>query len=91
MQSGYKNCKVRLMLKTGKDRYYHKKFEKDTWQDAKLEVTRSRFSPEFWLKNFSNLHERVRLQVKECLDSKFVPSWLTRGRTSLGDFIAIER
>ena len=35
----------------------------------------------FWLKNFSSLHERVRL--KEYLDSGFVPSWLTRGRTSL--------
>ena len=37
----------------------------------------------FWLKNFSSLHERVRLQLKECLDSGFVPSCLTRGRTSL--------
>ena len=37
----------------------------------------------FWLKNFSSLHERVRLQLKECLDSGFVPSWLTRGRSSL--------
>ena len=37
----------------------------------------------FWLKNCSSLHERVRLQLKECLDSGFVPSWLTRGRTSL--------
>ena len=37
----------------------------------------------FWLKNFSSLHERVRLQLKECLDSGSVPSWLTRGRTSL--------
>ena len=36
----------------------------------------------FCLKNFSSLHERVRLQLKECLDSGFVPSWLTRGRTS---------
>ena len=35
----------------------------------------------FWLKTFSSLHERVRLQLKECLDSGFVPSWLTRGRT----------
>ena len=26
----------------------------------------------FWLKNFSSLHERVRLQLKECLDSWFV-------------------
>ena len=37
----------------------------------------------FCLKNFSSLHERVRLQLKECLDSGFVPSWLTRGRTAL--------
>ena len=36
----------------------------------------------FWLKNFSSLHERVSLQPKECLDSRFVPSWLTRGRTA---------
>ena len=35
-----------------------------------------------WLKNFSSLHERVRLQLKECVDSGFVPpSWLPRGRT----------
>ena len=33
-------------------------------------------------KNFS-LHERVGLQLKECLDSGFVPSWLTKRRTSL--------
>ena len=37
----------------------------------------------FWLKNFSSLHKRVRLQLKECLDSGFVPSWLTRGKTLL--------
>ena len=37
----------------------------------------------FWFKNFSSLHKRVRLQLKECLDSGFAPSWLTRGRTSL--------
>ena len=37
----------------------------------------------FSLKNISSLHERVRLQLKECLDSIFVHSWLTGGRTSL--------
>ena len=26
---------------------------------------------------------KVRLKLKECLDSGFVPSWLTRGRTAL--------
>ena len=29
----------------------------------------------FWLENFSSLHERVKLQLKECLDSGFLPSW----------------
>ena len=37
----------------------------------------------FWLRNFSSLHERVMLQLEEFLDSGFVPSCLTRGRTSL--------
>ena len=37
----------------------------------------------FWLKNFNSLHERVRLTLKECLESGFVPSWLTKERTSL--------
>ena len=32
----------------------------------------------FWLKNFSSLRGRVRSQLQECLDSRFVPSWLTR-------------
>ena len=36
-----------------------------------------------YLNNFSSLHERVRLQLKECFDCGFVSSWLTRGRTSL--------
>ena len=36
-----------------------------------------------WLKNFNSLHEKVRLQLSKCLDCGFVPSWLTRGRTSL--------
>ena len=33
----------------------------------------------FCLKNFTSLHERI----KKCLDSGFMASWLTRGRTSL--------
>ena len=37
----------------------------------------------FWLKNFSSLYGRVRWQLKECLDSGFVSSWLTKGRTAL--------
>ena len=37
----------------------------------------------FLLKIFSSLHEWVRLQLKECLDTAFVPSWLTTEKTSL--------
>ena len=37
----------------------------------------------FWLKNSSSLHERVRFQLKEWLYSRYMPSLLTRGRTSL--------
>ena len=37
----------------------------------------------FWLKSFSSLCERVRLQLKQCLNSGFLSGWLTRGRTSL--------
>ena len=48
------------------------------WKSSGLDLVQR-----FWLKNFSSLHERVRLQVKECLDSRFMPSWLTRGMTSL--------
>ena len=36
----------------------------------------------FWLKNFSSLHGRIRWQLKECLDSGFLPSSLTKGRTA---------
>ena len=47
------------------------------WKSPRIDLVQG-----FWLKNFSTFHERVRLQLK-CLDSGFVPSWSTRGRTSL--------
>ena len=37
----------------------------------------------FWLKNLGSLHGRIRSKLKECLDSGFVPSWLTKGKTTL--------
>ena len=73
MQSGYKTCKVKLMLK---------KQEKIDITTGSLKKILGRMpnwkspGPDlvqgFWLKNFSGLHERVRLQLKECLDSGFV-------------------
>ena len=48
-----------------------------------MEVIRFSLSAGVLVKEFYRLHERVRLQLKECLDSGFVPTWLTRGRTSL--------
>ena len=76
IQSGYKTCEYKLRLKTGED--IGRRFEKDTSKSPAPDLAQ-----EFWLKNFSSLHEEERLQLKECLDSRFVPSWLTRGRTSL--------
>ena len=40
----------------------------------------------FWLKNFSSLHGRVRRQLKVCLGSGVLPSWLTKGR-----FVLLQR
>ena len=37
----------------------------------------------FCLKNFSGLYGRVRSQLKESIESGFVPGWLTGGRTAL--------
>ena len=48
------------------------------WKSPGLDLVQG-----FWLNNFSSLHEKVRLQLKECLNSGFVPNWFARGRTSL--------
>ena len=46
---------------------------KPNWKSPGLDLVQG-----FWLKNFSSLYERLKLQLKECLDSGFVPSSLTR-------------
>ena len=37
----------------------------------------------FWLKRFTNLHERITMQLNECLRKGIVPKWMTKGRTIL--------
>ena len=37
----------------------------------------------YWLKNFKNAHESLRLHLSECLESATVPDWMTSGRTVL--------
>ena len=73
MQSGYKTCEVKLMLKNKTDITTGslKKIlaRMPNWKSPGPDLVQ-----EFWLKNFHSLHERVRLQLKECLDSGFVPS-----------------
>ena len=81
MQRGYKTYEAKLMLKkiditTGNLKKILGRMP--NWKSPGRDLVLG-----FWLKNFSNLHERVRLQLKEYLDSGFVPGWLTRGRTSL--------
>ena len=48
------------------------------WKSPGLDLVQG-----FWIKNFRSLYGRVRSQLKECLDTVFVSSWLTRGRTAL--------
>ena len=80
MQSGYKTCQAKKQEKIDIMTGSLKRIPGRTpnWKSPSPDLVQG-----FWLKNFSSLHERVRLQLKECLDSGFVPSWLTRGRTSL--------
>ena len=84
MQSGYKTCEVKLMLKKRQE------IDITTGSLKKILGRMPNWKPPgpylvqgFWLKNFCSFYERVRLQLKECLDSGLVPSRLTRGRTSL--------
>ena len=35
----------------------------------------------FWLKKFSNLHDRIANQLNECLSKANVPPWMAKGRT----------
>ena len=74
MQIGCTICEVKLMFKIRKRQILQ---QKDITTGPDL-------VHEFWLNNFSSLHESVRLQLNECLDSGFVPCWLTLvGRASL--------
>ena len=64
--------------KTGEDRYYYKSLKIILGRMPNCTSPGPDLVQGFWLKSFSCLHERVRLQLKEYLDSGFVPSWLTR-------------
>ena len=74
MQSGYKTGEVKLLLK---------KQEKIDITTGRLKKILGRMpnwkSPGpnlvqgFWLKHFSSLHDKLRLQLKECVDNGFVP------------------
>ena len=80
MQSGYKACEEKLILKNRRSTTGSFKKIVDrmpNWKSPGPDLVQG-----FWLRDFSSLHERVRLQLKECLHSGFVPIWLTRGTTS---------
>ena len=83
MQSGYKTCEVKLMLKQEKIDITTGNLKQILGQMPNWNSPGPELLQGFQLTNFSSLHERVRLQLKERLDSGFLPSWLTRGRTSL--------
>ena len=37
----------------------------------------------FWLRSIKKLHQRMALQLQECLDGRLIPEWMTKGRTVL--------
>ena len=37
----------------------------------------------FWLKNFKSIHNRLAVQLNECLNGGSMPDWMTKGRTVL--------
>ena len=37
----------------------------------------------FWLKSMKDLHQRMALQLQECLDGRGIPEWMTMGRNVL--------
>ena len=37
----------------------------------------------YWLKNLSSIHQRLALQLNDCLQKGSVPAWMTTGKTVL--------
>ena len=37
----------------------------------------------FWVKNFTKLHQRIAIQLNQCVNEGCVPHWMTKGRTTL--------
>ena len=74
MQSGCKICKVKLMLKNRIIYITTGSLKKKLGRKPNLKSPGPDLVQGFWLKNFSSLHEKVRLQVKECLDIGFAPN-----------------
>ena len=37
----------------------------------------------YWVKNFTSCHERLALQLRNCMSSAQIPDWLTTGKTTL--------
>ena len=37
----------------------------------------------FWFKKFTSIHDRLALEMNNCLQRAYVPEWMTKGRTTL--------
>ena len=37
----------------------------------------------FWFKKFTSIHDRLALEMNKCLQTAYVPEWMTKGRTAL--------
>ena len=67
MQSSYRTCEVKIDVTTGSLKNILGRMP--NWKPPGPDLVQG-----FSLKNFTSLHKRVRLQLKERLDSGLVPS-----------------
>ena len=37
----------------------------------------------FWFKKFTSIHDRLALEMNKCLQTAYVPEWMTKGRTTI--------
>ena len=48
------------------------------WKSAEPDLVQ-----DFWLKNFTAMHDRITTQLNRCLETGQTPQWMTKGRTVL--------
>ena len=78
MHNGWKTCRVNSVSQNWMDFHFGILGRMPNWKSPGPDLVQG-----FCLKNLGSFHGRERAQLKECLDSGFMPSWLTNRRPTL--------